>query len=139
MELRERCIYYNPIKDTYYLVLKISDMIYGRCGDISNQTSLEAWIHQDGTGLRFKIDDIIINRDYIRNYYLNDEWLDKFELVKELTDEEFYPIEILINSDYNYPDIVIDIHKHMKDVKNLKRLYIITMNLKNIWLVKYHM
>ena len=61
MELKEKCIYYNPSKGGYYLVLSISDMIYGRCGDMINSTNLERWINQDGTGLRFKIDDIIIN------------------------------------------------------------------------------
>jgi hypothetical protein len=115
-KLKEKCIYYNPVTNCYYLVLSISDMIYGRCGDMINPTYLDVYMNQDGTGLRFKIDDIIINKDYIRNYYLNDKVLDKFELVKELTDEEFYPMELLINSHYKYPSVIIDIHKHMHDV-----------------------
>ena len=119
MKLKEKCIYYNPSKDGYYLVLSISDMIYGRYGDIANPSNLERWINQDGTGLRFKIDDIIINGDYIRNYYLNEKDLDGFKLVRELTDEEFYPMELLIGSHYRYPAVVIDVHQHANDVSDI--------------------
>jgi hypothetical protein len=84
-------------------------MIYGRRGDFVKTSNLENWINQDGPGLRFKIDDIIINRDYIRNYYLDDKGLDKFELVRELTDEEFYTIKILACSNYSWPAALIDI------------------------------
>lgn len=109
MKLKEKCIYYNPIQEGYYLVLSKSDMVYGRSGDFAKSSNLENWIHQAGPGLKFKIDDIIINSDHIRNYYLNDKDLEKFELVKELTDEEFYPIEILSTSRYKYPSAIINI------------------------------
>lgn len=111
MNLKEKCIYYNPIQEGYYLVLSIEGMVYGRRGDFVSTSNLEDWINQDGPGLRFKIDDIIINKDYILNYYLNEEYLDKFELVRELTDEEFYPMEILIHSRYEWPETLIDINK----------------------------
>ena len=122
MELKEKCIYYNPSKDGYYLVLSISDMIYGRYGDMTNSTNLERWINQDGTGLKFKIDDIIINGDYIRNYYLDAKDLDGFKLIRELTDEEFYPMELLISSHYKYPSVVIDVCKHMNSVSDIVKV-----------------
>lgn len=111
MKLKEKCIYYNPIQEGYYLVLSISDMIYGRRGDFVHTSNLEDWIEQDGPGVKFKIGDVLICRDYIRNYYPNEECLDKFELVRELTDEEFYPMEILMHSCYKLPDALIDIDK----------------------------
>jgi hypothetical protein len=111
MALKEKCIYYNPIQEGYYLVLSISDMIYGRRGVYVKTSNLEDWINQDGSGLRFKIDDIIINRDYIRNYYLDDKGLEQLELVRELSDEEFNIIKILTCSRYKWPDIIIDINK----------------------------
>lgn len=120
MKIKERCIYYNPVKDGYYLVLSAdSKMIYGRYGEMENPSYLDSYMNQDGTGLRFKIDNIIINSDYWRNYYLDEKELDKFELIKELTDEEFYPIEILTSSRNKYPNIVINIHNHMNDVSDI--------------------
>ena len=119
MELKEKCIYYNPSKEGYYLVLLISDMVYGRYGDMVNPSYLDSYINQDGTGLRFKIDDIIINGDYIRNYYLDEKKLDEFELVKELTDKEFYLVESLIYSNYKYPSIIIDVNKHTNDTSKM--------------------
>lgn len=109
MKLKEKCIYYNPIQEGYYLVLSISDMIYGRRGDYVKTSALEDWINQDGPGVKFKIGDIIIGKDYIRNYNLDEKCLEQFELVKELTDEEFYPIEILTFSNYGWPAALIDI------------------------------
>ena len=111
MKLKEKCIYYNPIQEGYYLVLSVGDMIYGRRGDLIKTSNLEDWINQDGPGIRFKIGDIIINKDYIRNYYLDEEYLDKFELVRELSDEEFYPIEILTYSNYKWPEALVEIDK----------------------------
>ena len=119
MKLKEKCIYYNPSKDGYYLVLSISDMIYGRYGDMMTPNYLDSYLNQDGTGLRFKIYDIIINGDYIRNYYLDDKELDKFELIRELTDKEFYPIEILSTSHYKYPEVIIDVCKYTNDVVDI--------------------
>jgi hypothetical protein len=111
--LKEKCIYYNPVQEGYYLVLSIGeDLVYGRRGDFEKTSNLEDWINQDGPGIRFKIDDIIINRDYIRNYYLDEKCLDQFELVRELSDEEFYLIEILTNSRYRFPATLIDINKY---------------------------
>jgi hypothetical protein len=115
-KLKEKCIYYNPIQEGYYLVLAIDDkMIYGRRGDFVKTSNLEDWINQDGPGIQFKIDDIIINRDYIRNYYLNENCLDQFELVKELSDEEFYLMEILISSRYNFPTALIEVSKYIEN------------------------
>ena len=88
MKLKEKCIYYNPIKGGYYLVLSVSSMIFGRYGEMETPNYLDRYMNQDGTGLRFKIDNIIINMEYYRNYYLDDKELNEFELVKELTDEE---------------------------------------------------
>lgn len=121
--LKEKCIYYNPIQEGYYLVLSISDMIYGRRGDFVKTSALEDWINQDGPGLGFKIDDIIININYIRNYYLDDKSLDKFELVRELSDEEFDLIEILTSTHYKWPATIIDIEK----LKNINVAYFITV------------
>lgn len=119
MKLKEKCIYYNPLKDGYYLVLSISSMIFGRYGEVGNPNYLDNYMNQSGSGLRFKIDDIIINMEYCRNYFLDDKELNKFVLVKELTDEEFYPMELLIHSPYRYPEGVIDIHKVMNNVTGL--------------------
>ena len=124
MKLKEKCIYYNRSKKGYYLIISISDMVYGRYGDMINPSYMDRYMNQDGTGLRFKIDDIIINRDYIHNYSLDENDLDELEFVKELTDDEFYPIELITNSNFAFPDTVIDVHKHMDGVsdiiKNLK-------------------
>ena len=112
MLLKEKCIYYNPIQKGYYLVLGIDDeLIYGRRGEYINTSNLEDWINQDGPGLCFKIDDIIICRDYIRNYYPNEKCLEQFELIKELSDEEFGLISILTNAKYSFPAILIDMTK----------------------------
>lgn len=120
MELKEKCIYYNPSKESCYLVLSVSNMIYGRYGDMANPSYLDSYMNQDGTGLRFMIDDIIINSDYIRNYSLNDKALDEFKLIKELTDEEFYLMELLIHSCYSkYPAVVIDVPKHINDASDI--------------------
>ena len=123
MILKEKCIYYNPTKDGYYLVLSVSkEMIRGRYGKVKNPNFLDTFMNQED-GLKFKIDDIFINMESCRNYMLNDEGdnkdLDNFILVRELTDEEFYPMELLINSNYKFPEIVIDVHKHMNDVSNI--------------------
>ena len=125
MKLKEKCIYYNPIQEGYYLVLSISDMIYGRRGDFVHTSNLENWINQDGPGVVFKIGDALICRDYIRNYHLHEECLEEFELVRELTDEEFYPMEILIHSCYKLPDTLIDIDKikDNKEVLNIVRAH----------------
>ena len=119
MKLKEKCIYYNHSTEGYYLVLFISDMIYGRYGDMASPNYLDKYMNQDGTGLRFKIDNIIINCDYIRNYELDEKNLDEFEFVKELTDKEFYLVESLIHSHYKYPPIVIDVNKHTKDASKI--------------------
>ena len=119
MKLKEKCIYYNSSKGSYYLVLSVSDMIYGRYGEMENPNYLDIYMNQDGTGLKFKIDDIIIHMESYRNYYLNDKELAEFEFVRELTDEEFYPMELLINSHYKYPEIIVDVHKHTDNISNL--------------------
>ena len=126
MQFKEKCIYYNPTQGGYYLVLSCGkDMIYGRRGEYVNTSSLEDWINQDGPGVNFKIGDIIIGKDYIRNYYLNEKCLEQFELVRELTDEEFYPIEIITYSDYKWSEALIDIDKikDNEEVLDLVRTY----------------
>ena len=90
-------------------------MVYGRRGDFVKTSDLEDWINQDGPGVRFKIGDIIIGKNYIRNYNLDEKCLEQFELVRELTEEEFYPIEILTFSNYNWPATLIDIDKIKDD------------------------
>ena len=60
MELKEKCIYYDPSKNGYYLVLHISDMIYGRQGTVKNPSNLDIVMMQPGD-IKFKIDDITIN------------------------------------------------------------------------------
>lgn len=124
--LKEKCIYYNPIQEGYYLVLSVGkDMIYGRRGDFVKTSNLEDWVNQDGPGVNFKIGDIIIGKGYIRNYYLNEKCLEQFDLVRELTDEEFYPIEIITYSGYLWPDALIDIDKikDNEEVLDLVRTY----------------
>lgn len=120
MKLKEKCIYYNPVQGGYYLALVVdNEMVYGRTGDFTKTSFLEDWINQNRHGLSFKIEDIIIHGDYIRNYYLNAEVLEKFELVKELTDKEFYLIESLIDSNYRHSSVIVDVHKHMNDVSKI--------------------
>lgn len=116
--LKEKCIYYNPKNKGYYLVLDIKDMIYGRYGEMESPNYLELYMNQEA-GLRFKIDNIVINMEYYRNYQLDDTDINDFVLVKELTDDEFYPMSILINSRYKFPSIVIDVHEHMVNVKDM--------------------
>ena len=119
MKLKEKCIYYDPLKDGYYLVLSVSSMIFGRYGEMENPNYLDNYMNQGGTGLRFKIDNILINMEYYRNYYLDDKELNEFVLVKELTDKEFYPMELLIHSRFSYSEGIIDIHEVMDNVTDL--------------------
>lgn len=107
MKMQEKCIYYNKERGYHYLVLSIGKMIFGRRGEMINPSYLDAYMSQDD-GLKFKIGDIIIGRDWIRNFYV-DENFDEFEFVRELTDEEFDPIDLLISSRYRFPSITIDI------------------------------
>lgn len=122
MKIKEKCIYYNRTKCCYYLVLCVSDMIYGRYGEMLNPSYLDNYMHQDGTGLRFKIDDIVINMDYYRNYYLDDNEINNFELVKELSDEEFYPMDLLIESNCRFPNILINVQSHIDSVSEIVSL-----------------
>lgn len=132
-EVKEKCIYRNTEKEAYYLVLSISDMIYGRTGNIKRPNFLDSYMNQE-TGLVFKIDDITINMNYCRNYRLDDIDLEKLEFVRELTDEEFYPIKFIIESRYDYPNnIEIDVHKNMKNVSEIiDKLKIKKEELKNL-------
>ena len=112
MNIKEKCIYYNPTQKGYYLAYSIDDeMIYGRRGIYLETSQLEDWINRDGPGLIFKVGDFIICSDYIRNYFLDEKELKDFELVKELTDKEFNIIETLTYSEYNFPPALIDINK----------------------------
>ena len=86
-------------------------MVYGRYGDIEKPSYLDACMDQGHTDLRFKIDNIIINRNSYRNYSLDDSQINDLKFVKELTDEEFYPMQLLIYSNYKFPHCIIDIEK----------------------------
>lgn len=114
MNLKRKCIYRDTKKGGYYLVLSIKDMIYGIYGELESPNFLDNCMYKSEIGLVFKIDDILINMEYYRNYKHDDKELNNFEFVKELTDEEFYPIKLP-----SYPNIVIDVHKHMKDVSEI--------------------
>lgn len=94
-------------------------MVYGRYGDIEKPSYLDAYMNQGYTDLRFKIDNIIINRNSYRNYSLDESQINDFELVKELTDEEFYPMQLLIYSNYKFPNCIIDIEKVKNNVTEL--------------------
>lgn len=97
-------------------------MVYGRYGDIEKPSYLDAYVDQSHTDLRFKIDNIIINRNSYRNYGLDDSQINDFKLVKELTDEEFYPMQLLIYSNYKFPRCIIDIEKVKNNVTELVNL-----------------
>lgn len=111
MKIKEKCIYYNNVRKTYYLVLsakKEDGLIYGICGEILNPSFLDACLMgAKSEGLIFKIGDVTINREHIRNYYFDN---------KELKDYEFNIIETLVSSNYKFPDAVIDVEKYDKDV-----------------------
>lgn len=110
MKLKEKCIYYNPIQEGYYLVLSTDDeMVYGRCGIYVNTSALEEWINQNGSDICFKIGEALIFKDYIRNYFLDEEDIKSFEPIKELTDKEFSIIETIAYSDFPFPPAVIDV------------------------------
>ncbi len=94
-------------------------MVYGRYGDIEKPSYLDAYMDQGHTDLRFKIDNIIINRNSYRNYSLDESQINDFELVKKLTDEEFYPMQLLIYSNYKFPHCIIDIEKVKNNVTEL--------------------
>lgn len=97
-------------------------MVYGRYGDIEKPSYLDAYMDQGHTDLRFKIDNIIINRNSYRNYSLDDSQINDFKFVKELTDEEFYPMQLLIYSNYKFPHCIIDIEKVKNNVTELVNL-----------------
>lgn len=94
-------------------------MVYGRYGDIEKPSYLDTYMDQGHTDLRFKINNIIINRNSYRNYSLDESQINDFELVKELTDEEFYPMQLLIYSSYKFPHCIIDIEKVKNNVTEL--------------------
>ena len=120
MEIKEKCIYYNNARNTYYLVLsakKEDGLIYGRCGEILNPSFLDTYIiGGNSNGLIFKIGDVTINREHIRNYRFDDEELDSFTFVKELKDYEFNIIDTFVSSNYKFPNVTIDVEKYNKEV-----------------------
>lgn len=110
--IKEKCLYYNPIQKGYYLVMsKDEEMIYGLRGIYTTTFQLEDWINQDGSDICFKIGEALIFKDYIRNYFLEEEDLKSFEPVKELTDKEFNIIETIAYSDFPFPPANIDVDK----------------------------
>lgn len=123
MKIKEKCIYYNNARNTYYLVLsakKENGLIYGRYGEILNPSFLDTYlIGANSEGLIFKIGDVTINREHIRNYYFDDKELDSFTFIKELKDYEFNIIETLVSSNYKFPNTVIDVEKYDKDVDRM--------------------
>lgn len=120
MKIKEKCIYYNNARNTYYLVLsakKEDGLIYGRCGEILNPSLLDTYIiGGNSNGLIFKIGDVTINREHIRNYRFDDEELDSFTFVKELKDYEFNIIDTFVSSNYKFPNVTIDVEKYNKEV-----------------------
>lgn len=76
MKIKEKCIYYNNARKTYYLVLsakKEDGLIYGIYGETSNPSYLDTYlIGANSKGLVFKIGNITLNREHIRNYYFDD-------------------------------------------------------------------
>ena len=120
MKIKEKCIYYNNARNTYYLVLsakKEDGLIYGRCGEILNPSFLDTYIiGGNSNGLIFKIGDVTINREHIRNYRFDDEELDSFTFVKELKDYEFNIIDTFVSSNYKFPNVTIDVEKYNKEV-----------------------
>lgn len=101
---------------------KEDGLIYGICGEILNPSFLDACLMgANSEGLIFKIGDVTINREHIRNYYFDNKELDSFTFVKELKDYEFNIIETLVSSNYKFPNTVIDVEKYDKDVDRVIR------------------
>ena len=129
-KLKERRIYYNNARNTYYFVLSVDgSFVYGRCGEILNPTFLDSYkIMSSKKGISFKIDDIIINSNYIKNYnyhYDDPRELDSFKFIKELSDKDYFIMKTfigsLVGSDY-YDDlnnIIVDLNKCDDDLLNL--------------------
>ena len=112
MKIKEKCVYYNPKKDGYYLVLSIDNkMIYGRTSSFRNPGYLDAYMHQINGDIMFKIDNIILDSNNILNYYHTDKELKDFILVKELADNEFDVISIITSTHYKWPATIIDVEK----------------------------
>lgn len=110
--IKEKWLYYNPIQKGYYLVMSTdNEMIYGIRGVYTTTSKLEDWINQDGSDICFKVGEALIFRDFIRNYFLDEEDLKSFEPIKELTDKEFNIIETIAYSDFPFPPAVIDVDK----------------------------
>lgn len=110
--IKEKCLYYNPVQKGYYLVMsKDEEMIYGLRGVYTTTSQLEDWINQDDSDICFKIGEVLIFKDYIRNYFLDEKDIKSFEPIKELTDKEFSIIETITYSDFPFPPAVIDIDK----------------------------
>ena len=125
MLIKEKWLYYNPIQKGYYLVMSTDEkMVYGIRGVYITTSQLEDWINQDEPDICFKIGEALIFKNYIRNYFLDDEDLKSFEPIKELTDKEFNIIETIAYSDFPFPPTVIDIDelKESIEVELLVRL-----------------
>lgn len=106
MDIKEKCVYYNNKNGSYYLVLAVQDMIYGRCGNFSHPSYLDSYMNQE-TGLKFKINEqIVINMDYWRNYYLDDKELQNLEYVTKLSDEVFDCIDIICDMNYKISGLI---------------------------------
>lgn len=104
--MKEKCIYYNKKNGSYYLVLGVSDMIYGRCGEFSNPSYLDSYMNQE-TGVKFKINDkIVINSYYWRNYHFDEKDLQEFEFVTEISDEVFNCIDIICSMNYKLSGLI---------------------------------
>lgn len=110
MLIKEKWLYYNPVQKGYYLVMATDkEMIYGIRGVYTTTSQLEDWINQDGSDICFKIGEVLIFKDYIRNYFLDEEDLKSFEPIKELTDKKYSIIETITYSDFPFPPAVIDV------------------------------
>ena len=112
MLIKEKWLYYNPVQKGYYLAISTDkEMIYGIRGIYATASQLENWINQDGSDICFKIGEALIFKDYIRNYFLDENDLKSFEPIKELTDKEFNIIETIAYADFPFPPAIIDVDK----------------------------
>lgn len=70
-------------------------------------------------GISFKIDEIIINSNYIKNYnyyYDDPRELDSFKFIKELSDKDYFIMKAFMESDYwndwnDFNNLIIDLNK----------------------------
>lgn len=92
-------------------------MIYGIRGVYTTTSQLEDWVDPDGSNICFKIGKALMFKDFIRIYHLDEEDLESFEPIKELTDKEFSIIETIVYSNFPFPPAVIDVDKLTESIE----------------------